>query len=801
MRAIAFRALSISAVVACSSALAAFLSAAGVLANPPDNVQLQGLADLAVSGAHAQVGQPCQQGGPLVVVTVTITNTGTVGSNALDGGVTVREPNGPLSGRALLPQIAQGGSATVSVGLTAPGNPSQFAGNHQLFIAVNEQRAIPESDYSNNTFGPINVFIPANLCRSNPPGNVPPSPTQAAHPFVAAKPDFAIRIARVSLEPVCRVGFPIATVTALITNSGGAYRAETMGGRRADLIAAQDSTDPNYVGAIGLPALDAGASVRVRFPIYYSGKSMSAVSGTRSLTVSVNKNRLVDESNFANNAYGPLSLAIPATFCHPHVVYVRSNAMLYPTIPNLKKYAMNHRLSTPPPLIVMGGPGSLDTAWLSLSEANPYTGPCPVTLHFFGHIDGATGSGLTYYFTRFAGGVATSTSPVTTTIPTGGMLPISSTLTVDTGSAGFQSYEVTITAPPGSDTTTHGKVYFTVTCGPAPGPSASPGSSTDYLDMPANLRRTVDPTECGKYSSMFGSLFCPGAIKDPAKIVLVWDWPAFIFCPEGKTCYKRVDGYYVFKTKGSPGLVKVATIPDPDQKARAVDLVPGDCYTVRAYYHSLESADSNEYCLPPTPGETVLTATAPLVRANSYDRFKSDHADHWYCSGWTGGGLGGAPSAVPLVNLPVEVGNGHYWDPGTDPFPCWDYSYSLGRAGLLFDLSAFKGKYVDKATLTYSAGGEPPTCASQLLTATEDWTGKTGSDYLPPGDIFEFLPTTMTGDRFAVDVTKAVRDWQMYGNNFGFVLRSDDESTANHTAHCWSMLNDFKLDVKYFAGS
>ncbi|HXM19458.1 MAG TPA: hypothetical protein VN934_11710 [Candidatus Tumulicola sp.] len=803
MRVAAFRFALGSAVAFCICAMLSSGVNGPASANPQDNLQQgQNLPDLMVREAHAQVGQPCQQGGALIVVSVTIGNAGSAGSNVLDGGVIVREPNGPLSGSATLPQIGPGGSANVTVAIYAQGNPSQFAGGRQLFVAVNEQHAIAESDYANNGFGPISVLIPANLCRGSQPVNTPPPAT--VRPVTTTKPDFSILRAGVRLEPYCRRGLPIARAYAIIANGGGSYRATD---RRNDFIIARDSVDANYIGSMGLPSLDGGRSVPVSFPIFYTGKNLDAVAGTRQFRIVVNKNRTVDESNFANNAFEPASLTIPADFCHPKRVIVRSNAMLYPTIRDIKKYARAHVLSTPPPVLHVMGPGTGILGATLSSSSTSYAGPCPATMSFNGTVLGTAGTKFTLSFNRFVNGVQTIVDKGSFTMPATGSLAVSDSISVGASASVLTFDQIWVHNITPTQPDVYGnKVDFTVSCGGAP-PTATPGPSglVDYIGTPGSLRKTVDPTECGKHSSVFGSLFCPGAIKDPSKVVLVWEWPAEIFCPEGKSCYKRIDGYHAFKSSGSSGLVKVATIDDQDQKARAFTFAAGDCYVVRAYYRSLESANSNEFCLPPAGGPAVVTTTSPLVRAQSYSRSIYHEANDWYCTGAPfatldkSGSGSGVAVVPPAVDLPVQVGNSHRWDAGTEPFPCWEYSFGVSRAALLFNLDAFKGKYVDKATLTYSAAGDPPTCASQLLTASEDWTGKDHNSYTPPGDLFEYLPMTMTGDHFAVDVTKALRDWQSYGNNFGFVIRSEDESPKNHNGSCRSYLSDFKLEVQYFA--
>ncbi len=110
-----------------------------------------------------------------------------------------------------------------------------------------------------------------------------------------------------------------------------------------------------------------------------------------------------------------------------------------------------------------------DTAWLSLQGAQNPSGSCPYSITFNAWITGPGNSSVTYYFTRFAG-KAVSSTPVTITIPASGttqgtsLIPPSQ-ITVDSSTVGLQSYELDIQSPAGSDTTTHGKIYFNAKCG------------------------------------------------------------------------------------------------------------------------------------------------------------------------------------------------------------------------------------------------------------------------------------------------------------------------------------------------
>src|SRR5215472_10550724 len=109
-------------------------------------------------------------------------------------------------------------------------------------------------------------------------------------------------------------------------------------------------------------------------------------------------------------------------------------------------------------------PANAATSTLALVNSNPYNGPCPVTLTFNGSISGPPGSSVTYVWARYVHS-AVDSAPVSATIPASGTLTLPpQPLAVDAASAGFQSYGLVITAPAGSDSSTHGKVYFTVNC-------------------------------------------------------------------------------------------------------------------------------------------------------------------------------------------------------------------------------------------------------------------------------------------------------------------------------------------------
>ncbi len=115
-------------------------------------------------------------------------------------------------------------------------------------------------------------------------------------------------------------------------------------------------------------------------------------------------------------------------------------------------------------LVLSRQPAAAATAYLTLSGPNPFNGTCPATLNFTGHIDGPASSSVTYNFAWFTNGAWFRPAAVTATIPAGGSLPLTGAVTADTAHQGLQSYEVDISAPAGSDSATHGKVFYTVHC-------------------------------------------------------------------------------------------------------------------------------------------------------------------------------------------------------------------------------------------------------------------------------------------------------------------------------------------------
>jgi len=107
---------------------------------------------------------------------------------------------------------------------------------------------------------------------------------------------------------------------------------------------------------------------------------------------------------------------------------------------------------------------------------------------------------------------------------------------------------------------------------------------------------------------------------------------------------------------------------------------------------------------------------------------------------------------------------------------------------------------------TIGGGGFAPhdgnwSCASQLMLNTQDWSNP--QDFIPADPYLDIRLTDTVNNYiptdFSTDVTSAVRNWQLYGSNFGFTLRGKDEDTgAEDDWWCDSLYSGFQLQVEYF---
>jgi hypothetical protein len=152
----------------------------------------------------------------------------------------------------------------------------------------------------------------------------------------------------------------------------------------------------------------------------------------------------------------------------------------------------------------------------------------------------------------------------------------------------------------------------------------------------------------------------------------------------------------------------------------------------------------------------------------------------------------------------ILVGYDRYWDPGTQPFPCWETSDHVYRGAVKFDPTPWlhdliePNKFLITAKLRFDVSYEDWGCpaTADLLQANVDWTG--GTPDLIPGDEMFSVPITDQHTN-EVDVSMAVRRWLAYndaGDN-GFVFRQSDETYPQQNATCIGHVSKLALDLQY----
>jgi hypothetical protein len=191
--------------------------------------------------------------------------------------------------------------------------------------------------------------------------------------------------------------------------------------------------------------------------------------------------------------------------------------------------------------------------------------------------------------------------------------------------------------------------------------------------------------------------------------------------------------------------------------------------------------------------------------------FHLDHEqnDDFYCGIRVGGLAGEELNNPPNVGT-VVAGFENRWNPGADPFPCYEKIDHAYRGGVFFDLErldavAPSGGFILSARLTFrelqrvaflSDGGPPlrsgRPCKNELMVATAIWS-ISFNDLIPGDDV---TPVPLDGSAKSIDVTRVVQWWRTGRYpNFGFVIRGSREDYARDNAACWSQYGDFKLHV------
>ena len=115
-------------------------------------------------------------------------------------------------------------------------------------------------------------------------------------------------------------------------------------------------------------------------------------------------------------------------------------------------------------------------------------------------------------------------------------------------------------------------------------------------------------------------MVCPSIIASAKVLPLVWDWSPCV----GQNCLSQIDGYHVYRASAPAGssnnLELVDTQPDQNVTIRGVSpFSKTDCFVVRAFKGSQESASSNTWCGSASLQMGIATSEYVPVKRMSID--------------------------------------------------------------------------------------------------------------------------------------------------------------------------------------
>jgi len=431
-------------------------------------------------------------------------------------------------------------------------------------------------------------------------------------------------------------------------------------------------------------------------------------------------------------------------------------------------------------LVLVGGrlpAAAADTSYLTLQGNNPYNGSCPVTLTFTGSIVGPARTGVTYLFSHFVNGQAIDSPPVATVIPGTGTLNIApAQLTVDAAHAGLQSYQLLITSPAGSDSTSHGKVFFTVNCVAAT-PQPPPGVRNGVNESPANVAAINDLSVCEQHAPGTACGFILTDARNSNSLVLAWDVAHVVdllghsrlSAPDGFKVYRVDGGRHDLITKQPFEYVRVAEVPKP-----ADGTYDNKCYAVTAYNSLAESQASKPFC--GANGALGIVLSPKTIAAR----------DHWHHRG-----LYYPPTGCNGLCVGYELDSSNGTDFGDQSGIAW-------RSYLRFDQGSLAGIHVTRATLKVLTSYGDAGCIDKVSAANGDWWDNNSA--WVDGDFDNGVaPSAANRSGALIDVTRIVQRWaDGSAPNNGLVITGRDENVgANQTAQCITVLRtNAVLDIE-----
>lgn len=203
-------------------------------------------------------------------------------------------------------------------------------------------------------------------------------------------------------------------------------------------------------------------------------------------------------------------------------------------------------------------------------------------------------------------------------------------------------------------------------------------------------------------------------------------------------------------------------------------------------------------------GKKLITTTLSPSQVYQGENGDDDNKDAAYCIGLNQKGTC-AKNSVQSVpqGQPVKVGFQNFYDPGTDPFPCWAWVDCIWRAFFKFDFNTLPSKDIVAGRLIWKSGvhqhivdvtSKVSQCKLTLYTASQQW-----SKYSIPGDkITDVVVSSAMANPDVIQIsTKTLLEWAKGQQpNFGFYFVGPDEQMKEKDANaCYADLSDIKLEL------
>lgn len=203
-------------------------------------------------------------------------------------------------------------------------------------------------------------------------------------------------------------------------------------------------------------------------------------------------------------------------------------------------------------------------------------------------------------------------------------------------------------------------------------------------------------------------------------------------------------------------------------------------------------------------GKKLVTTTLSPSEIFQGEDGDEDNSDAVYCIGLNKMGTCEDNSVESIgQGAPVTVGFQNFYDPGTEPAPCWEWVDCIWRAYVKFDFNALPSKDIVSGRLIWKSGvhqhiegiaSNISECKIALYTASQQWskykiTGEKIADVVVSSALA--APNTVTVN------AKILLDWAKgLQPNYGFFFVGPNEQLkAKDKESCYAELSDIKLEV------